>query len=77
MSWSNYDQLKNSAGKPIHPLNVFSTLKATDWTNNDIMRENLKTALDTSIEMEQCWSSLQDPLVCICDSCEDVFCLFL
>ena len=64
MSWSNYDQLKDEIGQPVNPLNAFDKLKATDWSNNSAMRENLKTALDTSLEMEQCWSSHQDPGVC-------------
>ena len=64
MSWSNYDQLKDELGQPVNPLNAFDKLKATNWSNNNAMRENLKTALDTSLEMEQCWSSHQDPGVC-------------
>ena len=64
MSWSNYDQLKDELGQPVNPLNAFDKLKTTDWSNNSAMRENLKTALDTSLEMEQCWSSHQDPGVC-------------
>lgn len=64
MSWSNYDQLRDSNGNFVNGSDVFNTLIRTDWTNNDAMRRNLRTALDQSIENAQCWSSKQTPSVC-------------
>ncbi|KAH3799813.1 DBH-like monooxygenase protein 1 isoform X1 [Dreissena polymorpha] len=61
MSWSNYDQLRNQIGQPVNGSDVFNTLLATDWSNNNVMRVNLKHALQNSIENAQCWSSRQDP----------------
>lgn len=60
LSWSNYDQLKNERGQTVDAKNIFSSLKATDWTNNDLMRNNLKTSLRSSVEMEQCWASSRE-----------------
>ena len=65
LSWSNYDQLKNERGQTVDAKNIFSSLKATDWTNNDLMRNNLKTSLRSSVEMEQCWASSREQKVCI------------
>lgn len=61
LSWSSYDQLKNEKKQVVGPSKTFSSLNSTDWTNNDIMRANLRTALQKSVQMEQCRSSFQDP----------------
>ncbi|XP_052787977.1 DBH-like monooxygenase protein 1 [Mya arenaria] len=61
MSWSNYDQLRSTNGTRIPGNQVFQTLINTDWTGNNVMRRNLRSSLDESIENAQCWSSKQQP----------------
>lgn len=57
MSWSNYDQMRNSRGEQVPGNDVFRTLVRTDWSTDATMRQNLKTSLDQSMENAQCWSS--------------------
>ncbi|WAR31470.1 MOXD1-like protein, partial [Mya arenaria] len=53
MSWSNYDQLRSTNGTRIPGNQVFQTLINTDWTGNNVMRRNLRSSLDESIENAQ------------------------
>lgn len=57
MSWSNYDQLLNGQGQRVTGNDLFRTLVRTNWTTDTVMRQNLKRALDQSMENAQCWSS--------------------
>ncbi|KAK3593667.1 hypothetical protein CHS0354_013563 [Potamilus streckersoni] len=61
--WSVYNKLNNEEGDIIQVSEAIRYLSSVNWTNNNVMKSNLKKAILDSDERTICFSLYQEPMI--------------